>query len=197
MWSISNEPASHEEGAREYFEPLVKTTQSLDKRPICFANFGLATAEKDRISDMFDVLCLNRYYGWYERCGDMRSAEEELEKDLVSWQTKYRKPMIMTEYGADSVAGLHSTIVTPWSEEFQADILDLYHRVFDRVDCLIGEQVWSFSDFQTSQHVFRVDGNKKGIFTRDRKPKAAAQVLRRRWLLDGVGRPRDSCSTPP
>ncbi|KAH3904724.1 hypothetical protein HBH56_228390 [Parastagonospora nodorum] len=190
MWSISNEPASHEEGAREYFEPLVQVTKDLDPRPICFANFGLATAEKDRLSDMFDVLCLNRYYGWYERCGDMKSAEEELEKDLLSWQNKYGKPMIMTEYGADTVAGLHSAGITPWSEEFQADLLDLYHRVFDRVECLVGEHVWSFSDFQTSQHVFRVDGNKKGIFTRDRRPKASAQVLRRRWRIDGVGRPK-------
>ncbi|KAH7413977.1 glycoside hydrolase superfamily [Phaeosphaeria sp. MPI-PUGE-AT-0046c] len=187
MWSIANEPASHEEGAREYFEPLVDITRNLDARPICFANFGLATSEKDLISDMFDVLCLNRYYGWYERCGDMRSAEQELEKDLLSWQTKYKKPMIMTEYGADCVAGLHAAATTPWSEEFQADILDLYHKVFDRVDCLIGEQVWSFSDFQTSQHVFRVDGNKKGVFTRDRRPKNSAQILRRRWRIDGVG----------
>lgn len=187
MWSISNEPASHEEGAREYFEPLVDITRSLDKRPVCFANFGLATSEKDRISDMFDVICLNRYYGWYERCGDMRSAEYELEKDLVGWQSKYGKPMIMTEYGADAVAGLHSAAVTPWSEEFQSELLELYHRVFDRVEGVIGEHVWSFSDFQTSQHVFRVDGNKKGVFTRDRRPKAAAQVLRLRWLLNKVG----------
>ncbi|KAH7073251.1 glycoside hydrolase superfamily [Paraphoma chrysanthemicola] len=188
MWSISNEPASHEEGAREYFEPLVKVTRKLDKRPVCFANFGLATSEKDRISDMFDVLCLNRYYGWYEACGDMKLAEQELEKDLVGWQTKYRKPMIMTEYGADSIAGLHSAMLTPWSEEFQADILEIYHRVFDRVECIVGEHVWNFADFQTSQHVFRVDGNKKGVFTRDRKPKVSAQVLRRRWRLEGVGR---------
>lgn len=27
----------------------------------------------------------------------------------------------------------------------------------------------------------RVDGNKKGVFTRDRQPKAAAYVLRERW----------------
>lgn len=195
MWSIANEPASHEKGAREYFEPLVGVTRSLDARPICFANFGLATSGKDRISDMFDVLCLNRYYGWYERCGDMRSAEQELEKDLLGWQTKYKKPMIMTEYGADCVAGLHAAATTPWSEEFQADTLDMYHRVFDRVECLIGEQVWSFSDFQTSQHVFRVDGNKKGVFTRDRRPKNSAQVLRRRWKVDGVGRPK--IASPP
>jgi beta-glucuronidase len=28
----------------------------------------------------------------------------------------------------------------------------------------------------------RVDGNKKGVFTRERRPKAAAHALRRRWL---------------
>jgi beta-glucuronidase len=53
--------------------------------------------------------------------------------------------------------------------------------VFDRVDAVIGEQVWNFADFQTSQGVIRVDGNKKGVFTRDRRPKAAAFMLRDRW----------------
>jgi len=187
MWSIANEPASHEDGAREYFTPIVELTRKLDSRPVCFANFGLATSEKDQITDMFDVLCLNRYYGWYESCGDLVLAELELEKDLRGWQDKYGKPMIVTEYGADTIAGLHSAGVTPWSEEFQATLLDLYHRVFDRVEAVVGEQVWSFSDFQTSQAVFRVDGNRKGIFTRDRRPKSAAQVLRRRWLLEGKG----------
>jgi beta-glucuronidase len=187
MWAIANEPASHEDGAREYFEPLVDLTRKLDSRPVCFANFGLATSEKDQISDLFDVLCLNRYYGWYESCGDLKIAESELEKDLVSWQQKYGKPMIITEYGADTMAGLHSASVTPWSEEFQATLLEIYHRVFDRVDAVVGEQVWNFSDFQTSQLVFRVDGNKKGIFTRDRRPKSAAQALRQRWLLGGKG----------
>ncbi|OAL57383.1 hypothetical protein IQ07DRAFT_556065 [Pyrenochaeta sp. DS3sAY3a] len=189
MWSISNEPASHEDGAREYFEPLVELTRSLDNRPVCFANFGVATATKDRISDLFDVLCLNRYYGWYESCGDLKLAETELEADLCTWQDKYpQKPIIMTEYGADTIAGLHSAGVTPWSEEFQTDVYDLYHRVFDRVKNVVGEQAWAFSDFQTSQHVFRVDGNKKGIFTRDRRPKSAAQALRRRWRIEGKGK---------
>ncbi|MBP3240236.1 MAG: hypothetical protein J6M92_06795 [Oribacterium sp.] len=29
--------------------------------------------------------------------------------------------------------------------------------------------------------IFRVGGNKKGIFTRDRQPKSAAFVLKKRW----------------
>jgi beta-glucuronidase len=55
------------------------------------------------------------------------------------------------------------------------------HRVFDRVDAVVGEQVWAFADFATPPAVTRVDGNKKGVFTRERRPKAAAHALRRRW----------------
>ena len=65
----------------------------------------------------------------------------------------------------------------------------MFHRAHDRVPALVGEQVWNFADFQTSAGIFRVDGNKKGVFTRDRKPKAAAHALRARWtaLRDGAG----------
>ncbi|MNY80054.1 Beta-glucuronidase [compost metagenome] len=54
--------------------------------------------------------------------------------------------------------------------------------MFDEFDNFVGEQVWNFADFQTSQGIIRVQGNKKGVFTRDRKPKMAAHELRRRWL---------------
>lgn len=36
-------------------------------------------------------------------------------------------------------------------------------------------------DFATSQSLLRVQGNKKGIFTRDRKPKLTAHYFRERW----------------
>lgn len=182
MWSIANEPASQEAGAREYFTPLVDLAHELDSdRPICFANYGDATYEVDRISDMFDVLCLNRYFGWYSQTGEIEEAEAALETELLGWEGKYDKPIVMTEYGADTLAGLHSVLGLPWSEEFQVELLDMYHRVFDRVESVVGEHVWNFADFQAVVGVGRVDGNKKGVFTRDRKPKAAVQTLRSRW----------------
>lgn len=182
MWSIANEPASNENGAREYFEPLVNLTRELDpNRPVCFVNLMTATYATDLISDLFDVLCLNRYYGWYVFTGEIEEAEVGLEEELRGWEQKYGKPMFMTEYGADTMAGLHNIHGLPWSEEFQVALLDMYHRVFDRVESMVGEHVWNFADFQTNMAVHRVDGNKKGVFTRDRKPKAAAHSLRARW----------------
>ena len=198
LWSIANEPSSSEAGAREYFEPLVKLTRELDpSRPICFVNVMFATFENDLISDLFDVLCLNRYYGWYTQMGDLKTAEIKLESELLGWEKKYGKPMLMTEYGADTLAGLHSLYDLPWSEDFQVRLYQMYHSVHDRVKSMVGEQVWNFADFQTSIQIFRVDGNKKGIFTRDRKPKAAAHALQQRWLsirTQNNTKPRDSGS---
>lgn len=182
LWALANEPASGEVGAREYMEPLVTLARELDpSRPVCFTNMGHATVEKDLITDLFDVVCLNRYYGWYTQMGDLTAAKVALEGDLLGWEKKYGKPIIIAEYGADCHAGLHAVCDVPWSEEYQASLLEMFHGVFDRVKSVVGEHVWSFADFQCTSTIFRVDGNKKGVFTRDRRPKGSVQVLRRRW----------------
>ncbi|XVU28659.1 beta-glucuronidase [Actinoplanes sp. CA-054009] len=182
MWSLTNEPASNEDGAREYFEPLVKLARSLDPtRPLTYSAVMFATAANDRIADLFDLLSINRYYGWYVATGDLETAEQYLEADLRGWIQRFGKPVMMSEYGADTLPGLHSVWDTPWTEEYQAAFLAMHHRVFDRIDGFVGEHVWNFADFQTSHGIHRVDGNKRGVFTRDRRPKAAAHELRRRW----------------
>lgn len=188
MWSIANEPASNEDGAREYFEPLVELARELDPtRPLTYAVVMFATFQNDKIADLFDVISINRYYGWYVFTGDLATAEQYLEGDLRGWVEAFGKPIMMSEYGADTMPGQHSVWDMPWSEEYQQNYLDMNHRVFDRIDAFVGEHVWNFADFQTSNGIHRVDGNRKGVFTRDRKPKAAAHTLRARWTgLDGT-----------
>jgi beta-glucuronidase len=123
---------------------------------------------------------LNRYYGWYAFTGDLVGAERALQTELEAWAGE-GKPILVTEFGADAMPGVRSVTPQPWSEEYQADLLAMCHRVFDRVEAVVGEHVWSFADFATSAAVGRVDGNRKGVFTRDRRPKSAAFLLRRRW----------------
>ena len=53
--------------------------------------------------------------------------------------------------------------------------------VCDSYELVQLELVWNFADFQTSEGVMRVNGNKKGIFTRQRQPKDAAFTFKRRW----------------
>ncbi|MDO8120335.1 beta-glucuronidase [Isoptericola sp. b490] len=185
IWSIANEPESHTEAAREYFEPLFALARELDpSRPVGFVNVMLSPHGTCRLSDLADVLMLNRYYGWYVQTGDLANAEAAWRTELEAWAGD-GKPIIITEYGADTIAGLHSLTPEPWSEEYQVAYLEMNHRVFDSVDAVVGEHVWNFADFRTSSGgVFRVDGNKKGVFTYDRRPKAAAHALRTRWTAE-------------
>jgi beta-glucuronidase len=184
LWSIANEPEADTDASVAYFEPLFALARELDPtRPVGSANMAFAPHGRDRLQALGDVVMLNRYYGWYLNTGDLAAAESGLQAELEEWATD-GKPILLTEYGADTMAGLHSVLADPWSEEFQADFLEMYHRVFDRVPAVVGEQVWNFADFATASSVGRVGGNRKGVFTRDRQPKAAAHALRRRWRPD-------------
>ena len=183
LWSLANEPESHTDEARVYFEPLFDLARKSDPtRPVGFVNMMFAQPDACKVSELADVVMINRYYGWYVEPGDLVAAERGLERELLAWVDRHGKPIIVTEYGADAMPGLHTLDAVVWSEEYQAALLDTYHRVFDRIDGVVGEQVWNFADFATPPSFMRVDGNKKGVFTRDRHPKAAAHHLRRRWL---------------
>ncbi|WP_411267587.1 glycoside hydrolase family 2 TIM barrel-domain containing protein [Enterococcus faecalis] len=88
MWSIANEPDSDSEGAKEYFEPLVELTKELDpqKRPVTIVTYLKSTPDVCKVGDIVDVLCLNRYYGWYVSGGDLAHAKYLLEKELDGWK---------------------------------------------------------------------------------------------------------------
>ena len=180
-WSIANEPDTAEPAARDYFAPLVAAARKLDpSRPVCFANVATAPPEADTVTDLFDLICVNRYYGWYAGPGDLAAAERDLERELRAWAAR-GQPILVTEFGADALPGLHALPPTMWSEEYQEALIEMSLRVFRRIPEVIGEHVWNFADFATAQAVHRPGGNHKGVFTRDRQPKAAAWLLRQFW----------------
>ena len=185
LWSVANEPDGAGEGADKYFEPLVKYVKKLDpqKRPTTVVNIMMATPERDLISPLIDVLCLNRYYGWYLNHGDIEGARVGLRKELKEWQEKYPdKPIIMTEYGADTLPGYHSNWDVPYTEEYQERFHQMSHEVFDELENFVGEHVWNFADFETNSYaLIRIQGNHKGLFTRDRNPKSIVKLFRNRW----------------
>ena len=183
MWSLSNEPDTSQEASNEYFKDIFEyaRTQDPQNRPLTFINFMMAPYGKCNAHQYADVICLNRYYGWYIMGGlEMRDAGKAFAKELAGWATE-GKPIIITEYGADTMPGLHKLPSVQWSEEYQVEYLDQQHHAFDTCDALVGEQMWNFADFQTWEGIIRVEGNKKGAFTRNRQPKMSAHHLRKRW----------------
>jgi beta-glucuronidase len=184
MWSVANEPASMEEGAKEYFEPLVNLARECDpqNRPVTIVTLLTAQPDNCLVQDLVDVLCLNRYYGWYTQTADLDAAKTALANEMDEWGRKQpNKPIMFTEYGADTVAGLHATDDILFTEEYQVRYYEANHEVVDKYPQFIGEHTWNFADFETSNGLIRVQGNRKGIFTRERRPKAVAHYFKKRW----------------
>ncbi|MFR8169977.1 MAG: beta-glucuronidase [Marvinbryantia sp.] len=183
-WSVANEPASQEKGAREYFEPLMEVTRQNDiqKRPVTIVTYEGSTPETCQVAELCDFLMLNRYRGWYDTEGNLEGAAAKLKAELEGFHRRCPdKPVMLGEYGADTIAGLHDVNGRLFSEEYQTAFMRAYGEVFDSLPYITGEHVWVFADFATAENIKRVDGNKKGIFTRDRRPKQAAYFLKERW----------------
>ena len=183
MWNIANEPDGAGAGAYEYFKPLFDLARAEDpvKRPCCMASAQVSGGpDTDVSARLSDVICLNRYYGWYEGGPHLDEAVEWFREELSQWQ-KLGKPLMITEYGADTVAGLHDTTPVMFTEEYQLEYYRMNNQVLDEFSFVVGEHLWSFADFATGQGTSRVQGNKKGLFTRDRRPKLAAHYIKDRW----------------
>ncbi len=190
LWSITNEAETGIQEAVDFFKPAFDLAREMDDRPVTYINVMTEPFGKCMVAPLADVICLNRYWGWYENHHDLESARINWEKELTGWTEKYSVPFIITEYGADTIAGAHSIHNLPWSEDYQSQFLDMNHEVFDKFPGVVGEHVWNFADFQTKPGIFRVLGNKKGAFTRDRQPKAAAHTLRARWTTLNNRKPK-------
>ncbi|XP_062392209.1 beta-glucuronidase isoform X2 [Sardina pilchardus] len=182
MWSVANEPAAEMPPAGYYFKTLVSHTKSLDAtRPVTFVTDS--NYARDKGAPYVDVICVNSYFSWYHDPGHTEVISIQLNTQFENWYEMYQKPIIQSEYGADAVPGLHNDPPMMFTEEYQRTVLQSYHNVFDqkRKKYVIGELIWNFADFMTAQTITRVVGNKKGVFTRQRQPKAAAFLLRDRY----------------
>jgi beta-glucuronidase len=183
MWSLANEPHSTPPAAKPFFRNLYDLCKSLDPtRPATLVSY-IGVAEES--FEFCDLMCLNRYYGWYTESGRLDAGCANLEAEIEAMYAKFRKPFILTEYGADTLPGHHAQPPDMFSEEYQADMLEQYSKVLRSKPYVVGEHVWNMCDFQTSQGVRRVGSlNLKGVFTRERRPKLAAHRLRKIWGQD-------------
>ncbi len=180
MWSLADEPASSEPAFIGYVKPLFRRIRELDgTRPVSFATTAHYYDEKAAL--LCDVILLNRYLGWYQRTGQLDGIDEELPVVLDEWHRRFKRPIILEEFGADTVEGFHHHPPIVFSEEYQLELVKRFTRVMDSKPFVIGEHVWVMFDFATKQSLMRVGGNRKGIFTRSRQPKTAAHFLRERW----------------
>jgi beta-glucuronidase len=184
MWSLANEPHSSRPEAVPFFRELYDLARSLDPtRPITIASYrGL----QEESFEFLDLVCLNRYYGWYTQSGQLDAALALLSEELDALYARFGKPIVLSEFGADTLPGHHAQPPEMFSEEFQAEMLAGYIQLLRTKPYVVGEHIWNLCDFKTGQAVMRMGSlNMKGIFTRDRRPKLAAHRVRELWQTDG------------
>jgi beta-glucuronidase len=195
MWSVANEPHTGnmrqmlQGGGTEdeataagsaFFRELFALARDLDPTRLVTV-VGMMRSPVEWLT-LSDVVLINRYWGWYAQSGRLEEGAAVLEQELDRLHEELNKPIVISEFGADTMAGMHSDPPEMWSEEYQVEMLRRYLDVAARKPFVVGLHVWNFADFKTGQSIMRVGGmNRKGVFTRDRRPKMAAHFLRERW----------------
>jgi beta-glucuronidase len=192
-WSIANEPGigaganspadrrAMTDRGTAYFKPLFDDMRERDPaRPVVLVSLGNGP---DEWAGLGDFICTNLYFGWYTAGGQLDDvARGMLETELDRLHSVHGKPVMLTEFGADTNAGVHAEPATMWSEEYQSQMMELYLQVIHARSFVVGAHPWAFADFRTAPGVLRAGGlNQKGVFTRERQPKLAAHTLRRLW----------------
>ena len=193
MWSIANEPFPEnisisstgvkpaDPKSTALFADLFKQVKELDPTRLKTL-VGVMGGPVEWLA-LSDIVCINRYWGWYTNPGDIKTGAAMLSKELDELYAQLKKPIIITEFGADTYPGMHANPPEMFTEEYQTEFIKAYLDVADTKNFVAGMHVWAFADFKTGQGVIRFGGmNYKGVFTRDRRPKMAAHYLRSRWL---------------
>ena len=194
MWSVANEPFPPNMMARfmggdvpdlppattAFFQTLFDQARQLDPTRLVTL-VGVMGCPVEWLAPS-DVVFINRYWGWYTQPGQLNEGAQVLANELDQLYEELGKPMVVSEFGADTIPGMHSNPPEMFSEEYQVEFLRRYLDVAAERDFMAGMHVWNLADFKTGQSTHRVGGlNHKGVFTRERRPKMAAHFLRDRW----------------
>lgn len=192
LWCVANEPmggpllgagspvpAAVEAGLR-FFREMYDEAHRLDPtRPVTLV--GVQGGPPEWLG-LFDVVGINRYYGWYTHGGRLDEGAQAFARELDELHRRFGKPIVVTEFGTDTLPGVHAQPPEMWTEEYQTEFLRRYLDAAAERPFVAGMHVWNFADFKTGQGTSRAAGmNFKGVFTRDRRPKMAAHFLRSRW----------------
>ena len=176
IWSVGNEtPVTADRNV--FMGKLVDKAKSIDNTRLIGAALeverkGYIVTVEDPLGDKLDIASFNEYGGWYW------SDAKELPK--YSFDIKFNKPVIISEFGAGALGGFHGDEDTMWSEEYQELIYINQLKMLDKMDGLRGMTPWILVDFKSPRRqnpVFQNFWNRKGLISNLGKKKKAFYIL--------------------
>jgi beta-glucuronidase len=181
LWSVANETPLGDARTR-FLASLAAKVRELDSTRLVTAatlphTSGDTTTIDDPLGQYLDVLGLNEYIGWYDGGPD--------KVDRMTYSTRYDKPLIMSEFGAETPFASHGDDNTPWTEEYQANVYRRQVAMFGRIPFLAGTSAWVLVDFRCPRRF--LSGiqdyyNRKGLLSDRGEKKQAFYVLRDFYL---------------
>ncbi|MCK4307809.1 hypothetical protein KAW50_06265, partial [candidate division WOR-3 bacterium] len=143
------------------------------------------------LAEIVDILGINEYWGWYDAIEPNSGRPQDkpdklnlkiLNDKLTELSGKYKKALLITEFGADSIPGYLSESLELWSENYHAEFLKRSFEVFEKHPCICGTFPFCFSDYRDpSKHVNKYwdEMNYKGVVSYQRKKKLPFLALKK------------------
>lgn len=179
LWSVANE-TNESEPRLAFLKKLLEKTKAVDPTRLTTAallpkegkgEFGL----EDPLGEFVDVMGCNEYIGWYTLPAELAPT--------IKWTSKYNKPLIMSEFGAEAIAGLHGSPEEIWTEEYQNRIFENQVKMLNNIPFLRGTSVWALMDFRSPLRLLPIKQdffNRKGVVS-DKGIKKMAFFTLKNW----------------
>lgn len=164
LWGVGNENADTD-ARLSFMGRLARLARGIDPTRLVSAaclidrqSFAIA----DRLTAEIDVIGLNEYFGWYEPSFDGLR--------LLLANSAPGKPVIITEFGADAVAGLRGGERELFTEDCQAAVYREQLAILATAPYVRGLTPWILYDFRTErrQTAFQRGWNRKGLIAEDK-----------------------------
>src|SRR5262249_50692835 len=126
----------------------------------------------DPIAADLDVMGNNEYIGW--------DVHTPADADSIDWGSQYDKPLIMSEFGGDALAGYHRDPPACWTEEYHESLYPEQIAMLKRIPFLRGTSPWILKDFRSPRRTLphiQDYFNRKGLVSEKGQKKKAFFVL--------------------
>lgn len=181
VWSVGNENADSDERL-SFMSRLAGCARREDSTRLisaaCLVD-GAKNRIADRLTEYLDIIGINEYYGWYSP--DFEKLPQLFENSSPD------KPVVITEFGADALQGLHGTTEDKGTEEYQAYVYERQIETIRNISYIKGMTPWILYDFRCPRRTAAIQKyyNRKGLLSEDKRyKKPAFEVLQgfyREW----------------
>ncbi|OJV43980.1 MAG: beta-glucuronidase [Acidobacteriales bacterium 59-55] len=191
LWSVANE--TPDTAARtKYLTTMANLARTLDPTRLVTAALLVRTEKTangsnkivdDPLGNALDVIGTNEYIGWYE--------QGPAGADTTTWDIRYQKPVIMSEFGAAARAGHHGPATERWTEEYQAEVYKHQIPMLNRIPQLRGISPWVLMDFRSPMRTLpglQDNFNRKGLISDQGDKKQAFFILQKAYKDGTLGK---------